>query len=545
MAKGRLAQDKILESSFILQDDISLKTIVNAPLLPPTKPSTFSFLVSFEKFHVTAASKAGYNKIYEFRRSKSFFFEVVDQIPDTNEIHLKIYTNDYRMSSNPIRFHFGIYVACNHISTKSFSYQKPTPCIIPCPFVKNFGRHACAQHHLLVMFNKKFSSEEDSTPLKDNIILNNKSVHANIVYEKYNNHKVQKIFSNRLGISYHTQYIAHDLNAILPPNKVEGPMYTKLMDGFTRTLSANSRTARRQNIRFDRAQRRVFKVNDKRVIFSLKLQHKVKLAHQNRFLFYHSQKMRIRVPHLKFNKALFRTSPTVPLYRFPYDRNCSLLHIRDYFSSQHQVRVPSVSNTDLQETVDEDITLSDDNVMTNSEDSFRNWYISNLIDEHYGAGASEYIDAVMLIQDSTVLLTLRDAQMLGLNDDRIAEIKSRDRANERIDVIKDIKDHNTSTKHYLRRTNSMTFYTQMNDQFHEKMAGIRKYAQKYRDEHYPFRPYRAIIRPNDVQYVKDDLGDTSDDTKIIERRPKKRRSRNSHYYNSDSVIQLTKKTLHF
>ncbi|PKY63228.1 hypothetical protein RhiirA4_491465 [Rhizophagus irregularis] len=159
--------------------------------------------------------------------------------------------------------------------------------------------------------------------------------------------------------------------------------------------------------------------------------------------------------------------------------------------------------------------------------------------------------------------------MLGLNDDRIAEIKSRDRANERIDVIKDIKDHNTSTKHYLRRTNSMTFYTQMNDQFHEKMAGIRKYAfglnqrdknkdkraissrrlhnlitdfrQKYRDEHYPFRPYRAIIRPNDVQYVKDDLGDTSDDTKIIERRPKKRRSRNSHYYNSDSVIQLTKK----
>ncbi|PKY61183.1 hypothetical protein RhiirA4_521393 [Rhizophagus irregularis] len=346
-------------------------------------------------------------------------------------------------------------------------------------------------------------------------------------------------------------------------------MYTKLMDGFTRTLSANRSTARRQKIRFDRAQRRVFKLNDKRAIFSLKLRHKVKLANQKKFLFSHSQKMPIRVPHLKFNKALFRTSPNVPLYRFPYDRNCSLLHIRDYFSSQHQVRIPSVVKTDLQETVEEDITSPDNDATTKAEISYRDWYISNLIDEHYGTGVSEYIDAITLIQDSTVLLSLRDAQMLGLNDDRINEIKSRDRANERVNVIKDIKDHNTSAKHYLRRTNSMDLYTRMNDQFHEKMDGIRKFAfglnkkdknkdkralstkrlhnlitdfrKKFRDEHYPFRPYRAIIRPNDVQYVKDDFGDTSDDTKILERRPKKRRLRTSHYHNLESVTHLTKK----
>ncbi|CAB4418599.1 unnamed protein product [Rhizophagus irregularis] len=341
------------------------------------------------------------------------------------------------------------------------------------------------------------------------------------------------------------------------------------MDGFRRTVSDNPRTARRQDIRFDRAQRRVFKQNNKRAIAPLKLRHKIRLANQQRFLVHPFQKLLRWVHHLQFNKALFRTSPHVPLYRFPYDRNCSLLHIRDYFSSQHQVRIPSVFNTDLQETVDDDISPSNDNVMTNSEDSFKNWYISNLIDEHYGAGASEYIDAVTLIQDSTVSLSLRDAQMLGLNDDRINEIKSRDRALERINVIKDIKDHNTSTKHYLRRTNSMVFYTRMNDEFHEKMDGIRKFAfglkkkdkdkdkralstkrlhnlitdfrKKFRDEHYPFKPYRAIIRPNDVQYVKDDLGDTSDDTKMLERRPKKRRSGASHYHNLDSVTQLTKK----
>ncbi|PKY61948.1 hypothetical protein RhiirA4_432175, partial [Rhizophagus irregularis] len=399
----------------------------------------------------------------------------------------------------------------------TFSYQKPTLCIIPCPFVKNFGRHAYVHHHSFVMFNKKPLSRDNSTPLVNNNYLHNKSVHANVIYEKYNNERVQKIFSNRLGISYQTQYIARDLNIILPPNKVEGPMYSKIINGFTQTSSANARTARRQKIRFDRALRRIFKQDNMRAVFSLKLRHKIKLANGKKFLFYPYQKISSRVHHLKFNKALFRTSPNVPLYRFPYDRNRTLLHIRDDIIFPPQIRTTPVINIDLEESYEDDTASIDYNATTTAEDSYRNWYISNLIDEHYGTGASEYIDATMLIQDSTVLLSLRDAQMLGLNQDRIDEIKIRDRANERTNVIKDIKDHNTSVKHYLRRTNVMTFYTQMNDQFHEKMAGIRNFAfglnkkdknkdkralstkrlhnlitdfrKKYRDEHYPFKPY--------------------------------------------------------
>jgi hypothetical protein len=85
-------------------DIISPPTVINTSL-PPHSLLTFSFLVSFEKFHVTAASKAGFNKIYEFRHSKSFFFEVIHQLPDTNEIHLKIYTNDYNVSSIPIQYY--------------------------------------------------------------------------------------------------------------------------------------------------------------------------------------------------------------------------------------------------------------------------------------------------------------------------------------------------------------------------------------------------------------------------------------------------------
>ncbi|RGB30928.1 hypothetical protein C1646_278135 [Rhizophagus diaphanus] len=97
------------------KDTIDVVTNVNTQYTKPliTKPlvnifshtnKEFSFLISFEKFHVTKSHRTGFNKIYKFRCSKSFFFEIVDQLPDTNEIHLKIYTNDYHMSSTPIRY---------------------------------------------------------------------------------------------------------------------------------------------------------------------------------------------------------------------------------------------------------------------------------------------------------------------------------------------------------------------------------------------------------------------------------------------------------
>ncbi|EXX64108.1 hypothetical protein RirG_145950 [Rhizophagus irregularis DAOM 197198w] len=76
----------------------------------------YIFSTKYEKFHVTPHHRAGYNKIYNFRRSKSFFFELVDHLPDTNQLQLKIYTNDYHMSSNPI----------NHDSTSrlpNFKFQ--------------------------------------------------------------------------------------------------------------------------------------------------------------------------------------------------------------------------------------------------------------------------------------------------------------------------------------------------------------------------------------------------------------------------------------
>ncbi|CAB4433730.1 unnamed protein product [Rhizophagus irregularis] len=92
----------------------------------------YSFSTKYEKFHVTAHHRAGYNKIYNFRRSKSFFFELVDLISDTNQIELKIHTNDYHMSSKPIQHTStsrlpNIKFQISKLLTHFFSTQKVIP----------------------------------------------------------------------------------------------------------------------------------------------------------------------------------------------------------------------------------------------------------------------------------------------------------------------------------------------------------------------------------------------------------------------------------
>ncbi|PKY56023.1 hypothetical protein RhiirA4_509744 [Rhizophagus irregularis] len=92
----------------------------------------YSFSTKYEKFHVTPHHRAGYNKIYNFRRSRSFFFELVDLISDTNQIELKIYTNDYHMSSIPIQHTStsrlpNIKFQISKLLTHFFSTQKVIP----------------------------------------------------------------------------------------------------------------------------------------------------------------------------------------------------------------------------------------------------------------------------------------------------------------------------------------------------------------------------------------------------------------------------------
>ncbi|PKK67416.1 hypothetical protein RhiirC2_714136 [Rhizophagus irregularis] len=87
-------------------DIISSPILATAPLSEnlPTDEKKTTLLVSLKKFHVTTPKRTGYNKIYEIRRSRTFLFELADRDLNTNEIHLKIHTNDYHMKTKPIRY---------------------------------------------------------------------------------------------------------------------------------------------------------------------------------------------------------------------------------------------------------------------------------------------------------------------------------------------------------------------------------------------------------------------------------------------------------
>jgi hypothetical protein len=100
---------------FLDIDDILPPSAFTAPV--PIKKKKFSpFFVSFKKFHVTTPKRSGFNKIYEIRRSRSYFFELADRTQNTNDIHLKIYTNDYHMNTKPISYN-------NTSSFPSHKYQ--------------------------------------------------------------------------------------------------------------------------------------------------------------------------------------------------------------------------------------------------------------------------------------------------------------------------------------------------------------------------------------------------------------------------------------
>ncbi|RGB40153.1 hypothetical protein C1646_664046 [Rhizophagus diaphanus] len=97
-------QEVILTTKDILHLDIDDILSPSSFTAPQPRRKNFPFFVSFKKTHVIKTQYTGFNKIYNSGRSKSFFFEIVDCNPGTNDIHLKIHTNDYRMSTTPISF---------------------------------------------------------------------------------------------------------------------------------------------------------------------------------------------------------------------------------------------------------------------------------------------------------------------------------------------------------------------------------------------------------------------------------------------------------
>ncbi|CAB4443565.1 unnamed protein product [Rhizophagus irregularis] len=213
--------------------------------------------VSFSKFHMTRPNRAGYNKIYEIRRSKSFFFEHADLFANTNEYRLTIHTNDYHMNTTPsrgsqnqsrnhttktffnfsykcYRFHFGIYIPCNFSTGNAHKPGVLELCKVPSPMILSHHRRACVSHQ---RYLEKFNNIKTNS---NEITVSNLSpvqIHSNLIHNRWKSKQIKEIHSNRLGIAYTSRYVNNKWKSKDRDGSVF--MYNKRLENFKQVSTAS------------------------------------------------------------------------------------------------------------------------------------------------------------------------------------------------------------------------------------------------------------------------------------------------------------------
>lgn len=132
--------------------------------------------------------------------------------------------------------------------------------------------------------------------------VNSKASHANLLYSRWRSHARKNVFSQRLGISYTETIHARDATSVRQHGNVH--MYRKRLANFSITPSTNPRVRKAQEIRFQRACRRIFNMpeHNRRDDY----RHKIITAQRYRFLFLKSQYINKPVKHLKYTRGLTR-----------------------------------------------------------------------------------------------------------------------------------------------------------------------------------------------------------------------------------------------
>ncbi|CAB5128399.1 unnamed protein product [Rhizophagus irregularis] len=160
-------------------------------------------------------------------------------------------------------------------------------------------RRACVMHQRNFFSEKLFHKPKASVPKPDDIV-NSKAVHANLIYDRWKSHTKKSVFSNRLGISYQEAIHARDVQSVLEYGNKH--MYRKRLTGFQLKQSNYLKVKEKQEIRFLRACRRVFKTKDQNIPDPNR--HRLRTAQRYHFLFLKSQYINKPVKHLKYNHGL-------------------------------------------------------------------------------------------------------------------------------------------------------------------------------------------------------------------------------------------------
>ncbi|CAB5361083.1 unnamed protein product [Rhizophagus irregularis] len=146
-------------------------------------------------------------------------------------------------------------------------------------------RRACVLHQPLFFKNdvfthinkaKKALNIDPTTPS-----LNPKIYHANLLYTRWNTHRTKRIYSRRLGISFEETIHARDRYSIEHLNNKH--IYRKRLSNLCIRRSHNPRVSKVQEIRFERAKRRIFHKKEHNPL-DLR-QHKLTTAQRYQFMF--------------------------------------------------------------------------------------------------------------------------------------------------------------------------------------------------------------------------------------------------------------------
>ncbi|CAB4422657.1 unnamed protein product [Rhizophagus irregularis] len=161
-------------------------------------------------------------------------------------------------------------------------------------------RRACVTHQQQFFRDMVHHKSKDPTLNSDGVNNNSKAFHANLIYNRWKNNTKKSVFSNRLGISYQESIHARDVKSVLEYGNKH--MYRKRLTGFQLKQSNYVNVRVKQETRFLRACRRVFKTKEQNIPDLNR--HRLRTAQRYRFLFLKSQYVNKPVKHLLYNYGL-------------------------------------------------------------------------------------------------------------------------------------------------------------------------------------------------------------------------------------------------
>ncbi|CAB5156169.1 unnamed protein product [Rhizophagus irregularis] len=419
----------------------------------------------------------------------------------------------------------------------------------------SFYRRGCVTHQKYIDFFQ--NTRKPSRTTTDT--LNNKISHAICVFDTWGSSNIKHVYSNRLGISYDVRYLANRPKKLDIHN--DRCMYRKRFDNFNSHSSNTTNTGIRQHQRFERSCRSIFKRHCSRD-HTYRPVHDIDdqlgLARKHCFMFLPSQSIFKRIQHVQYQNNSQRFVRT--LYNFPIPE----LHFVDA-QPLDTVVLERRSNEIVDIVLDNDPSVPDtmvdvhDEILSN-EGIIRHDFldtpmpadpaldnstvaldppISTLMTEVADDGFTRHDtlgilipnDLLPYVDDKPIYISKRQAKLRGRTHDVgslqwFEAVKLRKDTAERAAALKERADTQltkaklwgTSRSRIDFREGLVDDLTAYQDYYYDCMTGRKtnKKTKRFLDDYYSFmdkRTYEPYYRYK---------GQTSDDTRLLELRPKKR-----------------------